>query len=226
MSAKLLLTIIATAVSLLSPSAAADTGTDGESGDCRDSHALRYAAATAAPPGTPLDLLVKTNLLYDAAMVPNIGLEVTLRHDMSLCINGQFAWWSDRSRNFFWRIWGADAEVRWWWTHRAKDINTFTGHHIGIYGAMASYDFETGGNGIRAYNPMGSIGAAYGYSFRITRALNIDVGLRVGYAFGPISKYRPECGEYIRTKDAYIRYFGPTGLEVSLVWFPFSKERR
>lgn len=63
-------------------------------------------------------------------------------------------------------------------------------------------------------------GVAYGYSFRIADRLNLDLGLRVGYVSGNIVKYKAECGTHVCTGRERLRYFGPTGLEVTLVWFP------
>ena len=64
------------------------------------------------------------------------------------------------------------------------------------------------------------VGLSYGYSWRIAPRLNLDVGLSVGYTRGELIKYRPACDTYTCTWRGTKNYFGPTGLHVTLVWWP------
>lgn len=168
---------------------------------------------------------VKTNLLYNALAVPNLAFEFTFNRNTSLSVSGIWAWWSDDGRHRCWRVYGGDAEFR-WWPGNKDYAKTMCGHHIGIYGSFASFDFEFGGRGWQSPDLFGSVGLSYGYSFILSRYFNLDLSLQVGYASGSIKEYRPECGEYLRIKTRNINYFGPTGFGISLVWFPFAKERR
>ena len=52
---------------------------------------------------------VKTNLLYDAALVPNVGLEFFFRERWSVGLNWMYAWWKTDRRHYYWRIYGATA---------------------------------------------------------------------------------------------------------------------
>lgn len=55
-----------------------------------------------------------------------------------------YAWWkSDRHHNY-WRLYGGDLEVRRWFGRKASE-KPLAGHHIGLYGRIFTYDFETGG---------------------------------------------------------------------------------
>ena len=63
-------------------------------------------------------------------------------------------------------------------------------------------------------------GLGYGYSFRISGRLNLDLGIKGGYSAGRQIKYRPECGSYVAVRRSFHQYWGITGVEVTLVWFP------
>lgn len=50
--------------------------------------------------------------------------------------------------------------------------------------------------------------------------LNLDLGIRIGYLTGKVTEYVPQCGRYVCTDRYYNHYFGPTGIDITLVWFP------
>ena len=101
-----------------------------------------------------------------------------------------------------------------------------TGHHLGIYGQVLTYDFEAGGRGYMGGEPGGTLfdranfagGVEYGYSLPVARRLNLDFTLGIGYMGGKYYEYKPidDCYVWQATKQRH--YFGPTKLEVSLVW--------
>ena len=49
---------------------------------------------------------LKTNLLYDALLVPNIGLEFYLGKGWSIGGNYMHAWWKNDKRHRYWRVYG------------------------------------------------------------------------------------------------------------------------
>lgn len=162
---------------------------------------------------------IKTDLIHDALLTPDIGIEMSVARRWSLSAQGLYAWWSKSDKNFYWRIRGSSIELRHWFGHKPL-IRALSGHHIGIYGSIHDYDFEFGHTGYQASKPTFGIGASYGYSLRISNRLNIDFSMRIGYAAGKQTKYHPECGTYVCDSHRTLRYFGPTGISISLVWFP------
>lgn len=62
----------------------------------------------------PLYLNVKTNMLYDALLIPNIGLEVDLGKRWSIAANWMYGWWDNAPRNWYWRAYGGDVAIRKW----------------------------------------------------------------------------------------------------------------
>lgn len=103
---------------------------------------------------------------------------------------------------------------------------SYTGHHLGIYGQAFTYDFETGHKGYIGGKPGGTlwdklnyaIGVEYGYSLPISRRLNLDFTLGVGYWGGEYHEYIPSDGHYVWQSTKQRHWFGPTKAEVSLIW--------
>ena len=164
-------------------------------------------------------VLLKTNMLYDAAAIPNIGLEVSVGKGWSVGANWMYAWWSNDTRHRFWRTYGGDVELRRWFSPRRESRSLMCGHHIGVYGQLLTYDIEWGGRGYLGDRWSWAAGLSYGYSQPVGRNLNIDFTIGIGYLEGDYMKYRPEDGCYFWESTHRRKWFGPTKAEVSLVWF-------
>lgn len=54
------------------------------------------------------ELHIRTNLLYDALVVPNVGMEFGLSDRTSLVGNVMFDWIGIRNKHFYWRILSGD----------------------------------------------------------------------------------------------------------------------
>ena len=160
---------------------------------------------------------IKTNALYDLLLVPNIGVEFGFGKNWSVGANWMYAWWSNRGKNKFWRIYGGDVEVRRWFGKKAAE-KPLQGHHLGVYGQLLTYDFETGGRGYMADKWNYAFGVSYGYSLPIAKRLNLDFTLGIGYWGGRYKEYLPVEGHYVWQSTKNRRWFGPTKAEVSLVW--------
>ncbi len=164
-------------------------------------------------------MALKTNLLHDALLTPDIGLEVGIGQQWSLSVEGVWAWWSRESSHRYWRIYGGWVEFRYWFGSRSLQ-RSLTGHHAGLYGSMLTYDFEFGNKGWQSPDFTYGVGISYGHSWAIGKRLNIDVSARVGYSIGKLIKYHPQCDTYVCIAHYTHRYMGLTGIEVTLVWFP------
>ena len=109
---------------------------------------------------------------------------------------------------------------------KAAKEKPMTGHHLGLYASLFTYDFEVGGKGQIGGVPGGTLwdemnymgGLEYGYSLPIARRFNIDFTLGVGYIGGKYYEYTPIDGHYVWQATKRRHFFGPTKLEVSLVW--------
>ena len=181
--------------------------------------------ATQAQPSAPFYMAVKTNLLYDAFLVPNVGLEFYLGKGFSASGNWMYAWWKSDKRHRYWRIYGGELALRKYFG-RPEGSSPLSGHHVGVYGQLFTYDFETGGRGYMGGKPGGTLwekmnyaaGLEYGYSLPIASRLNLDFAIGVGYWGGTYYEYLPIDDCYVWQATKRHKWFGPTKAEITLVW--------
>lgn len=160
---------------------------------------------------------VKTNMLYDALLVPNGGLEIYLGKNWSIDAYWMYAWWKSDRVHDYWRTYGGDVELRKWLGSAAKR-KPLTGHHIGAYAQIVTYDFELGGRGYLADRWSYAAGVSYGYSLPVAKRLNIDFSIGLGYMGGEYKEYLPQDGHYVWQSTKRRHWIGPTKAEISLVW--------
>lgn len=173
----------------------------------------------------PFFMALKTNLIADALALPEIGAEFYLGKNLSIVGNWMYGWWDNDRRHRYWRAYGGDVALRLWFGKAAHE-KPLTGHHVGLYGGVVTYDFEFGGKGYMGGRPghnlwdrcMHYFGVEYGYSLPVARRLNIDFTLGLGYMGGKYVEYEPKDRCYVWESTNYKHWFGPTKLEVSLVW--------
>lgn len=159
---------------------------------------------------------VKTNLLYDAALVPNIGVEANIGKGWAATAGWNYAWWDSDAVHRYWRVYGGEAEVRKYFGKTARKT-VLSGHHLGLYGQAFTYDFELGGRGQISELTYGG-GIAYGYALPVGRSFNLDFSIGLGYLGGEYKIYDPEDGCYVWKETRQRHWMGPTKAEVSLVW--------
>lgn len=173
----------------------------------------------------PFYMGLKTNMLSGALLLPNIGAEFYLGRNWSVVGNWTYGWWDRNNTHWYWRGYGGDLAVRKWFGAKADD-KPLTGHHLGAYAGVLTYDFEFGGVGHMGGRPGHSLwdrclftaGIEYGYSMPIARRLNLDFTLGVGYISGKIVKYHPVGDKYLWDSTRNFKGVLPTKLEISLVW--------
>ncbi len=155
---------------------------------------------------------LKTNLLYDAALMPNLEIECMFNHRWSMLVEGNVAWWKNDPKHKYYQIMMISPEVRRWFF--TKDY--WHGMYVGIFAGGGMYDLENGGTGYRGEG--GMVGLSVGYMWPITRYLSLEAGLGAGYMFTRYKEYVPHDGHYLylRTKD--LNYFGPLKAKLSIAW--------
>lgn len=165
----------------------------------------------------PFYMAVKTNMLYDALLVPNIGVEFYLGKGWTIGANWMYAWWDIDSKHRYWRVYGGDLGIRKYFGRKAEE-KPLAGHHLGVYGQMLTYDFEWGSTGYLGDRWSWGAGLEYGYSLPVSRRLNIDFSVGIGYLGGEYKVYDPMDGHYVWRETRQRHWFGPTKAEVSLIW--------
>jgi hypothetical protein len=172
---------------------------------------------------TPFFMDVRTNLLYDVALIPNLGLELSLGHHWSLGTNWAWAWWSRNRSHRYWRVFGGELNLRKWFGAEKP----LTGHHVGVYAEALTYDVMLSSSkgylsgvpgGSMTRHPSWNVGAEYGFALPIGRRLNLDMTLGVGYFRSTYYEYTPVDVHYVWQATKKKRWIGPTKAEVSLVW--------
>ena len=194
----------------------------------------RVLEATAAPLVTKPLFAIKTNLLYDALTIANLGVEVPLTEQFSLGADLMFPWWNIPSRDVTLQLLAGELSARYWFGDRA-DKDPLTGLFAGLNAGAGIYDFQLGrltdGRGVQG-NVFLLLGLQAGYAHSIGKNLRLEYSLGLGYI-------QTEYREYISVKDTKFgdikaieypwetkRMSGvlPSKLSVSLVWMISSKK--
>lgn len=173
----------------------------------------------------PFYMDIRTNMLFDALAVPNLGVEFYIGKDWSIGGGWMHAWWSHDPPHRYWRLYGGELNIRKWFG-KAAAAKPLTGHHIGLYLQALTYDFEWGGKAHMGGMPGGNIydlahlggGIEYGYSLPVKRRINIDFSIGLGYIGGKVHEFVPDGDRYLWTATKRKNWIGPTKIEVSLVW--------
>ena len=165
----------------------------------------------------PWYMAVKTNMLYDALLTPNIGVEFYLGKNYTISADWMYAWWKKHSIAWWHRTYGGDLEFRRYFG-RVADEKPLQGWHVGLYGGIVTYDFDWGGRGYLGDRWSYGGGLSFGYSMPWKRRLNLDFTVGLGYLGGEYKEYLPIDDCYVWQCTKQRNYIGPTKIEVSLVW--------
>lgn len=157
-------------------------------------------------------LALKTNLLYDAALLPNIEVELRFNNHWSMALEGGVAWWGKYSNDHSYRLAMVSPEAKYWIRPRAA----WHGFYAGVFAGAGLYDLEKPTRGYRGEGVMG--GLSVGYMWPVSRCLSLEAAIGGGYLFTRYKEYIPLSTHHVyqRTKD--LNYFGPLKVKFSLVW--------
>lgn len=180
-------------------------------------HPIPTLIPVVKEPLPPFYMAVKTNLLYDALIVPNVGVEFYLGNRYALAANWMYAWWKSDPSSWYHRTYGGDLELRRYFGKKAEE-KPLQGWHAGVYAQMLTYDFEWGGRGYLGDRWSWAGGLSIGYSLPVRHRLNLDFTLGLGYLWGEYKEYLPEDDCYVWQVTKQRRWLGPTKVEASLVW--------
>lgn len=173
-------------------------------------------------PESKFHFALKTNMLFDAALVPNIGFEASFGRSWSLTADWMFARWSKESSHRFWHINGGEIEIRRWLNCPPPGgyAPWLSGHHFGLYAQTFTYDIALSSDkGQKSSgSPSYGFGISYGYSLPVSRSLNIDFTIGVGYVGGTYEKYHYDDGCYVWNSTNKRKYIGPSRAEISLLY--------
>lgn len=161
---------------------------------------------------------VRTNLLYDAFLLPTLGLEWRISNSVGVKLDGSLSRWggnSDKAQD----IWLLNPEVRWYLLSNKR-------FYIGASGNYGGYD-------VYGNYPVGSLfhedtgykgtvwgaGVTVGYQLRLLQSLSLDFNLGLGYTRYEYDSFQMIRGARVyKQQDASKNYWGPTQAGISLIW--------
>lgn len=164
---------------------------------------------------------LKTNLLFDAAMMPNIEIEVPIGKRWS--VNGEymFPWWLLDGDKYSLQILTGGLEGRYWLGSRENRMNreVLTGHFLGLYAGGGKYDLQWEENGYQGEFFIAA-GISYGYAHRIARNLRLEYNIGIGLLRTDYRHYhaRDNYQTLLWQENGKYTWFGPTKVKISLVW--------
>lgn len=170
------------------------------------------------------DVALKTNLLSDGFLNPNLGLEIGLAPKWTLDVSGQFnAWTLSHERR--WKHWAVQPEARYWFCDR------FSGHFFGAEGHGGQYNIGgfdgklnflgTDARKLKDSRYQGwfiGAGVTYGYAWILGLHWNLEAEIGVGYSYTRYDRFRcAGCGKKTVSGKSH-NYVGPTKAAVNLVY--------
>ncbi|MCR4582616.1 MAG: DUF3575 domain-containing protein [Prevotella sp.] len=165
---------------------------------------------------------LKTNLLYDAATTPNLGMEVGVGKKHSVQVFYGLNPWKFGSGDDqkYLKHWVINPEWRHWFCHR------FNGSFVGIHALGGQFD------ALKIKTPFGwwkeledhrfegwfiGGGISYGYQWVMSKHWNFEAAIGVGAAYIKYDKFGcGTCGKKLGDGDKI--YIGPTKLALSLMY--------
>lgn len=162
---------------------------------------------------TPLyRFAIKTNVLYDALLMPNVDFEWRINDYWSVLAEVNVAWWHKESAHKYYQIAMATPEVRRWFNGSER----WKGWFAGAFAGGGKYDLENGGTGYHGEGYMA--GLSGGYMWPIGKSFLVEASLGVGYMYSRYKEYTPRDGHYLYQRTKSLNYFGPLKAKVSIGW--------
>ena len=161
---------------------------------------------------------IKSNLVYDAVLMPSLEVEYRFNDRWSAALEGNMAWWHNNGKHKYYQLATLIPEVRYWFRPQGDR----RGHYVGLFGGGGWYDLENGGTGYKGEG--GMAGVSYGYMFPVGKYFAFEAGIGVGFMTTRYEEYLPIDGHYVYQQTSRLDYFGPLKLKLSLVWRLWDKK--
>lgn len=154
---------------------------------------------------------LKNNILYDAALMPNLEFEWLINDNWSISLDGDVAWWKPRENKVY-RLALISPEVRYHINPRGQ----WHGMYVGAFVGGGLYQLENGGDGYRGEGGMG--GLSFGYMWPIGKHFFMEAALGAGYMYTKYKVYEPRDGHRLYMRTETLNYLGPLKLKFSIAW--------
>lgn len=175
------------------------------------------AMETASEGHTPYTFAVRTNLLYDAFLLPTLGVEWRINRNIGIKLDGSLSWWGGNSDKVQ-KMWLLNPEVRW---YLLRDKRFYVGAS-GNYGQYNMYKYPIGSIVSKDTGYQGSMwgaGVTVGYQLYLSRYFSVDFNLGLGYTRFDYDTFRMIDGIRVyKDRDCTKNFWGPTQAGVNLIW--------
>lgn len=174
-------------------------------------------AAEQAVPAKPYCVAVRTNVLYDAMLLPTLGIEWRINSNVGIKLDGSLSWWGGSSDKVQ-KMWLLNPEVRW---YLLRDKRFYVGAS-GNYGQYNIYKYPIGSIVSKDTGYQGSMwnaGVTVGYQLYLSRCFSVDFNLGLGYTRFDYDTFGITDGVRVyKERDRTKNFWGPTQAGISLVW--------
>jgi hypothetical protein len=168
-------------------------------------------------PAKPYCFAIRTNLLYDAFLLPTLGVEWRASRSVGVKLDVSGSNWGDKHSNVQ-KMWLVSPEVR-WYMGGAKRFYVGAGANFGesnIYKGMLGSLIS---KNIGYQGSFWNAGVTVGYQLRLNRSFSLDFNLGLGYTNFEYDSFNVTDGvrvinERNKTKD----FWGPTQAGINLTW--------
>lgn len=174
---------------------------------------------------------VRTNLLYDAFLMPTLGIEWRINRHIGIKLDGSLSWWGDEKGKVQ-KVWGLSPEVRWYLGGTKRFYlgagGNYTEYNVYKYPIGGVLSSETGYQGT-----LWNAGLTVGYQLRLARSWSLDFNLGLGYNHSNYDSFslaaregwnddqdfpRREGVRVLKDRNKTKTFWGPTQAGVTLVW--------
>lgn len=180
------------------------------------------AERLTSEPEQPYRFAVCTNVLYDAFLLPTLGVEWRVNRDLGVKLDGSLSWWGGEHGRVQ-KMWLVNPEVRWY----LLDKKRFYVGASGSYGEYNIYKYMLGGIVSKDTGYQGKLwnaGLTAGYQLYLSRDFSIDFNLGLGYTRSEYDSFGMTDGVRVyKERNKSKHFWGPTQAGISLVWTIGSK---
>lgn len=179
--------------------------------------AVQRHTTESAEPAKPYHVAVRTNVLYDAMLLPTLGIEWRVNRDLGIKLDGSRSWWGG-SAGKVQKIWLVSPEVRWYLLNGKR----FYAGVSGSYGEYNIYGYPLGNLMKDDTGYQGSLwnaGLTVGYQLRISRLFSVDFNLGLGYTRSEYDSFLMTDGVRVyKQRNQSKNFWGPTQAGISFMW--------
>lgn len=165
----------------------------------------------------PYRFAVRTNLLYDAMLLPTLGVEWRINEHAGIRLDGSLSWWGGKHGKVQ-KMWLLNPEVRW---YLLRDKRFYVGAS-GSYGEYNIYKYMAGNllkDDTGYQGTMWNAGLTVGYRLPLSRCFSIDFNLGLGYTRSEYDSFSITDGVRVyEESNKTKKFWGPTQAGISLVW--------